>query len=238
MKERLLRAVEEAQAREGELVALCADTQANPDGTWTAKDHLAHLAWHRDHNSARTIEAIRTGGELPIREDDYKVEMAAINNAAIYDASKDLSLTAVKADAKRSWDALQEALAACTEEDLLKQHPRIPGSVLWELVPSHAGHVGAHVWSCLLDRGDVERAGTVALWAHGIETEFTPEPGKRADADYNLACFYARTGQPRAALPLLRQSFESKRELAAWAHEDADLDPIRDDPELKELLGT
>jgi hypothetical protein len=89
-----------------------------------------------------------------------------------------------------------------------------------------------------LDNGDVERAESAARWGYEVETSIFEKPADRADATYNLACFYARVGRAGEALPLLRQSFEAKPELMALARRDPDLDAIRDDAELKELLAT
>ena len=79
MKEKLLRAIDEAREREAELEAFVVDEPANPDGRWNAKDHLAHTSWWR-WRSARTLDATRTGGELPppVPDDD------GVQNAIIY----------------------------------------------------------------------------------------------------------------------------------------------------------
>ena len=60
----------------------------------------------------------------------------------------------------------------------------------------------------------------------------------RANADYNLACFYGRLGDATKAQPLLRASFAARPELIPHARRDPDLDRIRDDPKVKELLAT
>jgi hypothetical protein len=179
------------------------------------------------------MDAVRRGVEPPAR-----VEVDSEQNAIVYRATKDMSVAEIKARADVSWDALERAVEACTEEDLRKEHPHTPGFAIWQLVPAHAGHVGMHVMSWLLDVGDVERAREVALWAYRIETDAISQPIQRADADYNLACFYARVKDSRAALPLLRRSLTANPDLIAWARQDGDLDPIRQEPELKELLAT
>ena len=78
-----------------------------------------------------------------------------------------------------------------------------------------------------LERGEVERAEAAELWAYGVESEAFPEPAKRADATYNLACFYSRVGRTGKALELLRESLEAKPALRELARRDPDLDPIR-----------
>ena len=224
MKGKLLRAIDEAREREAELEAFVVDEPANPDGRWNAKDHLAHTSWWR-WRSARTLDATRTGGELPppVPDDD------GVQNAIIYAEVKDLSAAAVKADAAESWTALRKAVEASSVEDLAKPHPRQPESQVWEAVPGAVGHAGTHVWSWHLDLGDENRAMTVARWASDVEGSFFTKPEQLAESRYNLACVYARLGNADEALPLLRQSFEAKPELMAWARKDRDLDPIREE---------
>jgi tetratricopeptide (TPR) repeat protein len=224
MKERLLRAVDEGRDCEVELEALVVDEPADPDGRWNAKDHLAHVSWWR-WRSARTLEAVRTGGEPPppVPEDDD------VQNAIIYAEVKDRRAADVKADAAESWTALRKAVEAASDEDLAKPHPLYPESRAWESVPAAVGHAGTHVWSCYLDAGDESRAMAVARWAADLESSFFTTPEQLAESRYNLACVYARLGRADEALPLLRQSFEAKPELKAWARKDRDLDLIRED---------
>jgi tetratricopeptide (TPR) repeat protein len=224
MKERLLRALDEGREREGELLALVVDEPADPDGRWNVKDHLAHVAWWR-WRSARTLEAVRTGAEPPppVPDDD------GVQNAIIYAEIKDRSAADVKADADKSWTALRKAVEASSDQDLAKPHPRQPESPVWEAVPGAVGHAGTHVWSVFLDAGEEDRALEVARWASDLEASFFATPEQLAESRYNLACVYARLGRADEALPLLRQSFEAKPDLKAWAQKDRDLDPIREE---------
>jgi tetratricopeptide (TPR) repeat protein len=224
MKEKLLRAVDEGRERESELAALVVDEPPNPDGRWNAKDNLAHLSWWR-WRSARTLDSVRTGGEPPppVPDDD------GVQNAIIYAEVKDRPAAEVKADAAESWTALRKAVEASSEEDLAKPHPGQSESQVWEAVPGAVGHAGTHLWSFYLDAGEENRATAVARWGFDLEGSFFTRPEQLADSRYNLACFYARLGKADEALPLLRQSFEAKPELVAWAHKDRDLDRIREE---------
>lgn len=233
MKAKLLLAVDEGRAREAELEALVADEPADPGGRWHAKDHLAHLSWWR-RRSANTLDAVRTGGELPPPVDDDD----DVTNALIYAEIKDRPAVDVKADARDSWRALRKAVEESSEEALSSPHPRFPKSQVWELVPAAVGHAGTHIWSWYLDVGDEEHAEPVAKWARDLDGQFFTEPEQLADSRYNLACFYARLGRADEAVPLLRETFEAKPELRDLARRDHDLDRIRDDPALKEILTT
>ena len=232
MKGKLLHAVDDGRARESELAALVVDGPADPDGRWNAKDHLAHLSWWR-RRSARTLNAVRTGGELPppVPDDDD------VQNAIIYAEIRDRSAADVKADATESWMALREAVEESSEEDLAKQHPSQPQSQVWEAVPGAIGHAGTHVWSWYLDIGDEARAMAVAHWAAEMEGRFFTKPEQLAVSRYNLACVYGRLGRAQEALPLLRESFAARPDLIALARKDTDLDRIREDPAVKDLLS-
>jgi len=235
MKAKLLQAVDEGRERERELEALVVDEPANPDGRWNAKDHLAHLAWWR-RRSANTLDAVRTGGELPPPLPDDNDD--TVNNAVVYGQTKNLSAADVKAGARDSWSALRKAVEASSEDDLLKHHPRFPESQVWEAVPGAVGHAGTHVWSWYLDIGDARRGMDAARWTFDMESRFFVTPEQLANSRYNLACVYARLGNAGEALPLLRQSFAARPELSELARRDPDLDRLRDDPELVELLAT
>ena len=89
-----------------------------------------------------------------------------------------------------------------------------------------------------LENGDVKSAEAAAGWAYEVESEAFPEPDKRVDATYNLACFYSRAGRVDEAVSLLRQSFNAKPDLVSLARRDPDLHPIRDRAEFKALLAT
>jgi hypothetical protein len=71
-----------------------------------------------------------------------------------------------------------------------------------------------------------------------LEGRLFINPEQLAESRYNLPCAYARLGRPREAIPLLRESFAARPDLAALARKDTDLDRIRHDPELASLLAT
>jgi hypothetical protein len=56
--------------------------------------------------------------------------------------------------------------------------------------------------------------------------------GERARrlADYNLACFYAKTGQPAAALALLPGALRLAPDIMEWSKEDPDLVSLHTEP--------
>jgi hypothetical protein len=55
---------------------------------------------------------------------------------------------------------------------------------------------------------------------------------------YNLACCEALAGRTNDAIEHLRHAADRSEELRAYAKEDSDFDPIRDEPAFKEIVGT
>jgi hypothetical protein len=73
------------------------------------------------------------------------------------------------------------------------------------------------------EEGDYERAARIA--AEGLR-DWPQHP----TLHYQLACFKALGGHHTDALKHLRIAFEGDPRTRAWAADDSDLDPIRDDP--------
>jgi hypothetical protein len=220
----------DAREQEAQLEAAAVDVPADPNGRWSAKDQLAHLAWWRNR-AATVVDAARTGGEQPAPvEDDAR-------NALTYLENKDRSAADVKADARASWDGLARAVEACSEEDLVKPHPVQSDMPLWDSVSGSYAHLGNHLTFWYMDSNNEEAAESAQLWAWEIDSSLFATPQAKAYADYNLACFYARVGRPDKAVPLLLESFKGVPTLLDNARTDPDLERIRDDPRLKKLLG-
>jgi hypothetical protein len=177
------------------------------------------------------VEAVRTGREPPPNVDDDT------QNAIIYEANRDRSAAEIRADARETWDRIAAAIAACSEDDLMRKHPHQPDRTLSDSAPSNGGHLGLHLMGWYLESGDEAAAGAAMRWAYELETAAAADAKARAYASYNMACFYGRVGRAAAALPLLRESFKDAPELVDLAHRDPDLDRIRSDEEVAVLLG-
>lgn len=229
-KEKLQEAIAETRRREAELEALSTDEPADPSGKWHPKDHLAHVAWNRERE-ARFIDAARTGGDLPAKiEDDGDT-----HNRKIYEETRDMTSAEVIALARRSWDALEAAIEACSDEDFDRPRPYEEKRKLVEGSP--ADHLAAHIFWCHIEAGHEKEALDILSWAQDLSARTSTDPRTRAVATYNLACFYARTGRAEEAARLLQEALESAPDLREWSHKDPDLDPIRDDPRVAEVLG-
>ncbi|HVC41618.1 MAG TPA: hypothetical protein VND54_06540 [Candidatus Saccharimonadales bacterium] len=231
LTDRLVRSLEAARAREAMLLALCDDDPPLDAGSWTAKDNVAHLNAWREHG-VRALDAARTGTPFEGPANDTDVDA---RNAEIHEAHRGDAAAAVRAAAEASYTALVGAVRACSEADLLRERPNDGGPV-WRVVPGNGhGHVAQHLSYWAVEHGDPAGAEEAARWSYALDSELFPE--NQPVADYNFACFYARNGRVEEALPLLRSAMRSRPDLRTFALEDADIEPIRDDPRLQSLLG-
>jgi tetratricopeptide (TPR) repeat protein len=230
-RERLLATIVAAREREHELLTLCDDAPAPEPGLWTVKDHLAHLTAWRTY-AAQMLDAVRTGAALPPAADSEDER-----NAEIYAANLDKSADEIKSAARFSYDDLQAAVAASSEEGLATPHPRYPNAALWQVVPGNCHyHLGQHLMFWHLEQGNEEAAEAAQQWVYDLDrSEFT-EPKAVGAALYNFACFYSRVGRNDEALHRLGQAFELDPALKKVAQTDPDLDRMRHDPGLVALI--
>jgi hypothetical protein len=234
LRGRLLQTLDAARERESVLIQLCDDTPSPDPDRWTAKDNVAHLSAWREQ-AALTLDAMRSDRPLPELPGAGDIDAF---NQSIHEEHRDDSAETVKASAASSYAHLIDAVRACSDEDLRRERPAGAGP-LWRIVPGdgHA-HVAQHLSYWYDEHGDPAGAEEVAVWAHTLEVHLFPDAADRAVADYNLACFYARTGRAEPAFPLLRDALQARPDLIVWASEDPDLETIRTDPEVAALLAT
>ena len=231
MKRELLRVIEAARAKEAEiLVPLVDDSAPASAGVWTAKDNLAHLSVWREYGCAELDAGV--GGPDP-------PELAGTDdeqNAKFYAETHDLPAKDVVERASRSWAELARRVADCSEDQLQGPRPGHPEQQLWEAASGNGyGHLAEHLGYWYADAGDEDRAEATAVWAYQMATT-VPSDNVHGIAEYNFACFFAKRARLEEALPHLKKGLELRPDLHAWASEDPDLDPIRDDPEVAALL--
>jgi len=232
MKEELLRNVEAARAKELEVLAPHVDdSEPAEPGTWTVKDTVAHLAAWREYAVAE-IEAGLAGGESPELESDEETQ-----NAKLYAEMRGLSAKDVLHRAARSWAALADGIQGCSEQQLVGPRPGRPGMQLWHAVRGNGyAHLGEHLGYWYEANGDLRGAEDAAIWARDLSGAI-PNDSERGNGEYDLACFYAKRGRAAEALGHLERAVSLNPELRDWAAKDADLDPIRSQPEVARLLA-
>jgi quercetin dioxygenase-like cupin family protein len=93
--------------------------------------------------------------------------------------------------------------------------------------------VGWELWYPLRKRYEAGEHAEVMEQLREIVAE-SPEYGLLF---YNLACLESLTGHDAEAIEHLRKAIELSEQFRAYARQDSDLDAIRDDPAVKELLA-
>jgi hypothetical protein len=233
IKEGLRLTIERGRKREAsDLVPLVDDRPPAASGRWTIKDTVAHLSAWRGY-AAGVLDAARMVSAPPQWLEDIDQQ-----NAQIYAATRALPAGEVVTAASTSWEALMLAVDACTEVVLLQPRPRRPELKTWEVVPVNAhGHLAEHLDYLAQERGDATASEAAARWSRELDTTAFPDPKHRAAADYNFGCYFGRHGRAQEAATWFRSAFELNPALKDWARQDRDLDPVRGQPEIRQLLG-
>ena len=92
---------------------------------------------------------------------------------------------------------------------------------------------GWELWAPLLPRYE---AGWYAEVADRLREVVGANP-QYALLFYNLACCESLTGRPTEAVDHLRRAIALSDQFRAYAKDDADLDPIRDEPGFEQLVA-
>lgn len=198
---------------------------------WTAKDVVAHctLWMQQSHNRMEKIKH----GELPergVEGDDERL------NAQNYEAQRDRSWADILADADQVMQALVDDLAPFSDEDLKKPgyFPQPDRTIFGLYVGNALSHPAQHYTDYYVLRGELARAEQVQERVTHVYRNLSDNYSKGI-ADYNLACFYARTNRPEQALALLPAALRLAPDLTGWSKEDPDLVSLHDKPEYMAL---
>jgi tetratricopeptide (TPR) repeat protein len=232
MKREILEIVERARAKELEvLVPHVDDAEPSQPGKWTVKDTVAHLTWWREYGVTE-IEAAMAGTRPRELAGDDDTQ-----NATVYAEMHGLPAKDVLHRAADSWAQLAARIEACSEEQLLGPRTAQPEQQLWMAVRGNGfAHLAEHLGYFYMEAGDEKGAERTIMWARDLANT-VPLETEHGNGEYNLACFYARRGQAARALPHLERSFSLNPSLREWVGKDADIDPIRSDPEVMRLLA-
>lgn len=81
-----------------------------------------------------------------------------------------------------------------------------------------------------------KRCGRLDLAIRSLERGLAVD-SEQAILHYNLACYWSLADRPARAIKYLAQAFELEPEYRQFVHDEADFDPIRDNPEFQALIG-
>ena len=188
---------------------------------WSTKDELAHvIAWQL--NSLARIAALRHGEPVPDFSNFHTI------NRAIFETNRDRSLAEIVAEGDRAHADLVSLIQSSSEEDLT-QPERFPGqearSLAAEIMNNGFQHPVVHYADHYQRRGDLAKATQLAEASVAAVADW---PEWYGTARYNLACFYALSGQNDQAIYELRAALQLRPDLLEWSRQDTDLASLRD----------
>lgn len=231
LKTRLITLLDRAQADWQAFSATLSETEQAAIGTrehWAIKDTISHDTMWQQRTIERLTAIVR--GEEPPKTDDY----LGLNDAH-FEAYRDRSWADTLAEAEEAHRALV-ALTQSLSDDELSDPQRFAQSNGRALAQSILGngftHPEAHLAQLYVERGELERANQLQLEVTALLEEI---PEERRAARYNLACYYALSGQKAQALAELATALKLNPDLVDWSKQDSDLDSLRDDPHYQAL---
>jgi len=197
---------------------------------WGAKDMLVHLAFWGDHFN-RQLEAVRAGQPVPEAGDYYE-----ILNDGILLRNKDKSFEVARWEEEAVFDKSITLLETENPDDLVdpKKYAYMNGKTLLDrALGTECYHVAAHISDFYLKEGGYEKA---ARLQETYTSKLLDFPTWKANAYYNLACFYSLNGKKDMAISNLELAFKERPDLKDWSKKDRDIDPLREEKGYQALI--
>jgi tetratricopeptide (TPR) repeat protein len=211
-----------AQSDQRELLAALSAAERAAIGTadhWSIKDTVLHIAFWKNHQAERLAAAAR--GETPV-----ELESEEQVNARVFEAGRARPWQAVIDESERAFENLVTQVRAFDPAALVdpKRYAWQNGrALLGSVVGNGFWHPESHIAQCYIDRGDLPRATRMQEAVTTLLGQYGDQLVPRGEALYNLACFYAASGQPDQALALLPEALALLPDVIEWSKEDPDL---------------
>ena len=168
-----------------------------PYEAWSAKDVVGHITFWNMATALR-LEAVAKGNPAPEFEEDNVV------NDREYQRRQEWTWEEIWAETTAALDRLATCVTTMTDEAVATSYDnRTAAAHIFGSTISHASSHFADYW---LAQGNLSQAETLHQHTVDISGQSRGEQA-RLTAIYNLACFYARTGQKDRALALLPDVF-------------------------------
>ncbi len=198
---------------------------------WGAKDMLAHLSFWGDHFN-RQLEAAQKGQNVPEAGDYFEI----LNDGILL-----RNLEKTFNEARREEEAVFKKsiilLEAESPDDLIDTHKYAymnGRSLLDRALGTECYHVAMHISDFFLKEDGIDKA---AQLQETYTAKLLSFPTWKANAWYNLACFYSLNGKKDKAFMNLELAFKEKPDLKEWSKNDTDIDPLRNDAQYQKLIS-
>jgi hypothetical protein len=229
LKDKLLELIAEAHQNELSFIAELDEENHALSGTfkeWSAKDEIVHIAaW-----IGIMCERFRAfqADQIPPAFDDWDAV-----NEEIFTRHKDDSWSEAVDYLEVSFKQLVEQVQSVSEDDLLdgQRYPWLRGRSLFKQT-IHNGyfHPQGHIAFWYSKRGNAQRGNQIMEAVSTQMLTLDESPAWRGQTIYNLACYYAMSGDNERALDRLGQAFSLSPDIVAWSKEDSDLTSIWEEP--------
>lgn len=197
---------------------------------WSAKDMLAHLAFWGSHFNEQ-IRKAQLGEAVPMAGDYYEI----LNDGVLL-RNLDTPFETARAEEQTAYEETMGILDGIDADDL--NDPKFleflnSRSLVDRALGTECWHVLAHVSDYYVKKGDMQKAEELQV---SYTEKLQDFPGWRANAAYNLACFYSLNGMKEKAYKNLEIAFQERPELKEWAQKDPDMKPICEESDFKALV--
>jgi tetratricopeptide (TPR) repeat protein len=193
---------------------------------WSFKDHVAHCAAWMDRLARELSVAIE--GITPTRSED--IEQV---NEEIFQEFNRQSWGEVLSYSEEAKSALIEAVQSVSDEELFTGEllPWQSGRELWKLILGTGyTHPLTHYSQAQIKLGNLHQAREIQEEMSEGLMALDESPSWQGVAVYNLACFYALTGEKEQAISGLKEALRLNPTLTDWSKQDPDFESIRKEP--------
>ncbi len=235
-KTQLIDLLHQAHEIEHSTLAEQSETQRAANGSfkrWAAKDVIAHIAYWRERLT-KNLAAQRRGEKAEGAEEFDEI------NAQVFEKNRDRTIDEIATEAERVFASFIAQVNEFSNEELTDPRPFgwYRERPLREAIQGNSyEHPLIHLSYFYLENGNAARAQQIQERMAANLRELDHSPGARGAVDYNLACFYALSGEPAKAISLLRGAFAARPDLLEWSKQDTDLDSLRMLPEYEALYS-
>jgi tetratricopeptide (TPR) repeat protein len=198
---------------------------------WGVKDMLVHLSFWGDHFN-RQVEAARAGLPIPEAGDYYETL-----NDGILLRNIGKSFENARKEEETVFEKSLGLLEAESPDDLVdpQKYAHMNGrSLLDRALGTECYHVAAHISDFYIKEGNYDKA---ARLQETYTARLAAFPSWKANAYYNLACFYSLNGNKDMALSNLELAFKEKADLIEWSKKDPDIDPLRKETQYQKMIS-
>jgi len=234
-KNKLLALINEAHQNELSFISGLGEEERGMGGTsqeWSTKDEVIHIAAWKGIMCERFRAFL--ADQTPPAYDDWDAV-----NEELFQRHKDDSWSEAVDYLELSYNQLVEQIQAISEEDLLdsQRYSWLKGRSLWKQT-LHNGYFHPH-WHIALSysmRDDLESGSQLMEDVTQRMRDLDDSAAWQGQSIYNLACFYALSGDEEQAIDRLSQAFSLSSDMVSWSQEDNDLVSIWDEPGYRALV--